>query len=99
MSSPFYENSNAKVQSGMIFQVDFIPIQPPHQGVSAESTVAVADECLCDEIKNEYPDLWNRIIKRKRYMQTELNIELSLERLPLTSTVRYYSAYMLSKEF
>lgn len=99
MSSPFYENSDAKVQSGMIFQVDFIPIQPPHQGVSAESTVAIADESLCHDIKEQYPDLWNRIIKRKKYMQTELNIELSPEILPLTSTVGYYRPFMLNKEF
>ena len=51
MSSPFYKGSKSEVKSGMIFQVDFIPIQPPHQGVSAESTVAIADDDLINDIK------------------------------------------------
>lgn len=99
MSSPFYEDSNAKVQSGMIFQVDFIPIQSPHQGVSAESTVAIADEDLRKDIINQYPDLWNRIIARREYIKNELNIDLSSEILPLASSLGYYRPFMLNKEY
>src|SRR5699024_936325 len=42
MSSPFYKSSDAIVQSGSIFQVDFIPVQTGHNGISAESTIALA---------------------------------------------------------
>lgn len=98
MSSPLYENSDATVQSGMIFQVDFIPIQPPHQGVSAESTVAIADEALRDDIKKDYPELWKRIEIRQKYMREELNINLPDEILPLASTVGYYRPFKLNKK-
>lgn len=99
MSSPFYENSDASVQSGMIFQVDFIPIQPPHQGISAESTVAIADKTLREEIQKDYPEMWNRIETRQKYMREELKIDLPDEILPLASTVGYYRPFMLNKEF
>ncbi|GAB2323938.1 M24 family metallopeptidase [Alkalibacterium sp. m-11] len=98
MSSPFYKDSKATVKSGMIFQVDFIPIQPPHQGVSAESTIALADEDLREAIQNEYPKLWARIVERREYIIEELKIELPEEVLPLASTVGYLRPFMLNKE-
>ena len=98
LSSPFYKGSLAKIKSGMIFQVDFIPSQSPHHGISAESTVAVADEKLQEEIKENYPVLWNRISNRKEFLKKELNINLSNEILPLTSTLGYYRPFMLNKD-
>src|SRR5699024_6019086 len=99
LSSPFYKNSDATIQSGMIFQIDFIPSQPNHNGVSAESTVVLADNKLCSEIKQEYPKLWMRIENRRKYMREELNIHLPAEVLPLTSTVGYYRPFLLNKEY
>lgn len=98
MSSPFYKGSDRKVQSGMIFQVDFIPIQPPHQGVSAESTLAIADESLRNEIKNAYPELWQRIENRRTYIKENLNIDLDESLLPLASTLAYLRPFMLDKD-
>lgn len=99
LSSPFYKNSDATIQSGMIFQIDFIPSQPNHNGVSAESTVVLADNKLCREIKQEYPKLWMRIENRRKYMREELNIHLPAEVLPLTSIVGYYRPFLLNKEY
>lgn len=97
MSSPFYEGSDRLVKSGMIFQVDFIPIQPPHQGVSAESTLAIGDEELRKDIKESYPDLWTRIEKRRAYLRDTLNIDLDESLLPLCSTLGYLRPFMLDK--
>lgn len=98
LSSPIYEDSSAVLQSGMIFQVDFIPHQNGHHGVSAESTIALADEALRKEVKENYPELWRRIQERKTYMKEELGISLSKEVLPLASTVGYYRPFFLNKE-
>lgn len=98
LSSPFYPESKATVQSGMIFQVDFIPSQAGHNGVSAESTVAIADEELCHNIQEDYPELWERIQERRNYLKTELNIQLSEELLPLASTLAYYRPFFLNKD-
>lgn len=96
LSSPFFEGSDKTVQSGMIFQVDFIPVQEGHHGVSAESTVAIADADLRKDIQAEYPELWARIETRRAYMKEELNIELKEELLPLCSTLAYYRPFLLN---
>lgn len=99
LSSPFFHGSTATVKSGMVFQVDFIPSQKNHkQGVSAESTVAIADAELRQEIQRTYPELWARIQTRRAYLQTELNIALPAEILPLASTLAYIRPFMLDKE-
>ena len=98
MSSPFFDSSDKTVQSGMIFQVDFIPVQEGHHGVSAESTVAIADEALRTEIQNDYPELWERIENRRAYMKDELNIDLKDELLPLASTLAYYRPFFLNPD-
>ena len=98
MSSPFYEGSDAIVQNGSIFQVDFIPVQEGHNGISAESTIALANEDLIQEIKEQYPQLWERIEARKIYLKEQLNIELKSEVLPLASTLGYYRPFMLNSE-
>lgn len=98
MSSPFYAGSQATIQSGMIFQLDFIPIHPKHNGVSAESTLVLADETLRAEIQTQYPSLWERMMARRRYMKEELGIDLSAEILPMCSTLGYLRPYLLNKE-
>lgn len=55
-----------KIASGMIFQIDIIPSVEGLAGVSAEECVAVADQSLKNELKNEYPELWQRIITRRK---------------------------------
>ncbi|EXJ23369.1 hypothetical protein ADIAL_1174 [Alkalibacterium sp. AK22] len=99
LSSPFYEGSDARVQSGMIFQVDFIPKQAGHQGVSAESTVAVADDTLREAIRQLYPDLWKRILDRRAYIKEVLCIDLPKELLPLAGTLAYYRPYLLDSHY
>ncbi|KAB2332776.1 M24 family metallopeptidase [Bacillus mesophilum] len=96
LSSAFYKGSDAVVQSGNIHQIDFIPVQSGHNGVSAESTIVLADERLINEIQSEYPDLWERIQTRRKYMKEMLNIELQPHVLPLTSTVGYYRPFFLN---
>lgn len=98
LSSPFYKGSDREVKSGMIFQVDFIPSQEGHQGVSAESTVAIADEALRREIEEKYPEMWARIKKRRLYIKEKLNIDLDPSLLPLASTLAYLRPFMLDKD-
>ena len=97
MASPFYQNSKLKIASGMIFQIDIIPSVEGLAGVSAEECVAVADQSLKNELKNEYPELWQRIITRRNYLINELNINLSPDVLPLSNTVGYLRPFLLEK--
>lgn len=95
LSSPVYEGSNEVLRSGMIFQIDIIPSVEGFGGVSAESTVALADESLRDEIRAEYPELWERMQRRRSYLTDVLGIDLSPDALPMCSTVGYLRPYLL----
>lgn len=98
LSSPFFAGSTATVQSGNLFQVDFIPSQERHHGVSCESTVAIANDTLRAEIKETQPELWERIEARREYLSANLNIQLPEHVLPMSSTLAYYRPFLLDHE-
>lgn len=98
MSSPIYKGSKETLKSGMMLQVDIIPSVPGYGGVSAESTVALADEALRGQIQKEYPDLWKRIEERRTYLEETLGIPLPPELLPMCSTVAYLRPFLLNKD-
>lgn len=98
MSSPIYQGSQQKLLSGMILQIDIIPSVPNFGGVSAESTVLLADEQLKLEIQQQYPQLWQRMQQRRKYLVETLGITLSADILPMCSTVAYLRPYLLDKD-
>lgn len=98
MSSPIYENSKELLQSGMLLQIDIIPSVSGYTGSSAESTILLADEALRNKIKQEYPDMYNRMIERRNYMITELGINLTDDVMPMCSTVAYLRPFLLAHD-
>ncbi len=96
LSSPIYEHSTEVIKSGMIFQIDIIPSVPGYASINAESTVILADQALRKQIQHEYPDLWQRICRRRDYLMKTLNIQLREEILPMCSTVAYLRPYLLN---
>jgi len=98
LASPIYSGSQEIIKSGMIFQLDIIPSVSGYTGVSAEECVALADEGLRNELKEQYPDMWERIVRRKQYLADVLKIHLSEELLPLSNTVGYLRPFFLAKE-
>jgi Xaa-Pro aminopeptidase len=97
MSSPVYPDSPVKIQSGMMLQMDIIFQMPGYGGVNAEDGIAVADMALRDEIKQCYPETWNRIQQRRCYMTQTLGIPLEEEILPLSNTEGYLRPLLLEK--
>ncbi|MPM45537.1 hypothetical protein SDC9_92224 [bioreactor metagenome] len=97
LSSPIYEHSTELLKSGMIFQIDIIPSIAGYGGVSAESTVVLADEKLRREISEQYPLLWQRMQNRLRYLKNVLGIDISKDLLPMCSTVAYLRPYLLDQ--
>ncbi|WP_156294041.1 M24 family metallopeptidase [Serratia oryzae] len=98
MSSPIYPLSEEKISSGMMLQIDIIPSIAGYTGVSAEECVAVASAELQANIRQEYPQLWARIAKRREYIQQVLNIRLSDDVIPLSNTVAYLRPFFLAKD-
>lgn len=74
LASPIYENSDEIIKSGMIFQTDIIPRVAGYDGVSAESTIALADDALKEDIRKSYPELWMRIQKEKNILMISLEL-------------------------
>ena len=68
-------------------------------GICAESTIVLADEKLKMEIRKEYPEMWDRMEKRKQYLKKELNLDISEDVLPMCSTVAYLRPYLLNKQY
>ncbi|MFV0479403.1 MAG: M24 family metallopeptidase [Anaerorhabdus sp.] len=98
MSSPIYKNSTECLESGMIFQTDIIPQVSGYTGVSVESTYAIADEKLREQIKMEYPELWNRIKKRQEYIREVTGVKIGDEILPMAAALSFYKPLLLGKK-
>ena len=98
MSSPIYQQSEETLQSGMLFQIDIIPSVNGYGGVSCESGILLADEQLRKAIAKEYPAVWERIVKRRAYMQEVLGIRIQEDVLPTSMATAYLRPYLLKKE-
>ena len=98
-SSPIYPGSQVKIASGMMLQLDIIPRVPGYGGAGAEDGIAVADDALRDEIANQYPDTWERIKKRRNYIERVLGIRLHEEILPMSDALGYFRPLLLNYEY
>ncbi len=98
LCSPIRKDSAEELKSGMMLQIDIIPSVAGYGGVSAESTVALADADLRRQIQEEYPQMWERMQARRAYIEQVLGIPLPEDVLPMCSTVAYMRPYMLAKD-
>ncbi|HAT1634091.1 TPA: M24 family metallopeptidase [Raoultella planticola] len=95
LCSPIGPDSQACIRSGMLLQIDIIPSRAGYAGASIEDTVAVADEALREELAENWPALWQRIVTRRAYIRQQLGIVLPEEVLPLSNTVGYLRPWLL----
>jgi len=98
MSSPIYSGSGAVITSGMLMQMDIIPVMPGYCSPNNEDGIIIAGEQLRDELKQKHPEVYARIMVRRRFMKEELGLELSPEVMPLSNLAGAYSPYLLSKD-
>ena len=97
--SPITAESKVCLASGMILQMDIIPSVPGYGGVSAEDGVAIADDNLRKELEEKYPDTWNRMQVRRKYLKEELGLNLKEEILPMSDILGYLRPLLLNKEY
>ncbi|NLB20879.1 MAG: hypothetical protein GX829_08705, partial [Clostridium sp.] len=99
MSSPIYENSDITLKSGMVMQMDIIPFtQMKYAAPNCEDGIAIADRELREELRENYPEVYARIEKRRKFMMDVLNINLKPEILPLSNLTGLYRPFMLNKD-
>lgn len=99
LSSPIYKNSKTRLKSGMMLQMDIIPSMNGYGKVGAEDGIVLADSDLRNELKCDYPEVWERIQIRRFFMQNELGIQLKEETLPLSGIAGYYRPFLLNKGY
>ena len=85
VSSPIYPGSKDEIASGMVFQVDIIPSSPSFGSSRMEEGVVLADSVLRAEIKERYPNCYDRCQQRRQFMESQLGFELAEEILPLSN--------------
>ena len=98
LSSPFYPESKIILKSGMMFQMDIIISVEGMHGANAEDGVVLADEELREAIKVNYPEMWQRMERRRKYMKEVLKINIHEELLPMSIMNGYLRPFLLSKD-
>jgi hypothetical protein len=94
-NSPFTQNSNTRIHSGMVLQCDFtVFIKNPYMPCHIEDGLAIGDQKLQQEIKELSPQSYERILARRRFMKEILNINLPDEVLPLSDLPAVCFPYM-----
>ncbi len=99
LSSPIYPKSTHQIQSGQLYQIDIIPKVAGYAGAGCEDPVLVADKLLQQEIQEQYPEVWQRLVRRKAYMQDVLGFVLPDEVFPMNDIVGYYTPYLLNHTY
>jgi Metallopeptidase family M24/Creatinase/Prolidase N-terminal domain len=98
-SSPVYRGSDVVLRSGMALQLDIIPATgTAYHTTNVEDGVALADEAARDDLAARYPDLWQRVTARRRFMAEVLGIRLRPEVLPLSDLAGYLPPFWLSPQ-
>jgi hypothetical protein len=96
ISSPVSRGSQVPLRSGMVFQVDIIPATgTEYFTTNIEDGIALADAALREELAARYPEAWERIGRRRRFMRGSLGITLQPEVLPLSNIPAYLPPFLL----
>jgi Xaa-Pro aminopeptidase len=94
--SPIYKGSPVPLRSGMALQVDVIPSHTDWYGSNIEDGIALADESLRMQIKDQHPAMWSRIEHRRQWMQDTLHIHPKPEVLPFSNIQAFLPPYLLN---
>jgi hypothetical protein len=97
VSSPIYRGSTQRLRSGMAIQVDVIPAtNSAYHTTNIEDGIALADESLRRSFAQKYPRAWERIQRRRAFMQDVLGIRLKAEVLPFSNIPAYLPPFWLA---
>lgn len=96
LSSPIYEGSEEEIRSGMYFQVDIIVRSPNYFSTRMEDGIVIADKKLQQQLKELYPEVYNRCISRREFMIQKLGFSLPEEILPLSNITGLIAPFFLN---
>ena len=96
VNSPVFPDSKIELRSGMTLQCDIIPATgTPYFTTNIEDGVALADESLRAAFSAAYPDAWERVEARRRFMTEMLGIDLHPDVLPFSNLAAHLPPFLL----
>jgi Xaa-Pro aminopeptidase len=96
VNSPIGPGSRVELRSGMVLQVDIIPATGgSYFTTNIEDGVALADASLRSTLARDYPDLWDRVERRRSFMRDALGIDLHPDVLPFSNIPAYLPPFLL----
>src|SRR5690606_17209348 len=99
MNTQVYPGSREPFVSGQMVQCDIIPAAgPPYYGANIEDGIALLDRPGRDQLKAEFPDVWERVEARRAFMADVLGIRLKPEVLPLSNLAGAMPPFWLSPD-
>ncbi|MDF0599472.1 hypothetical protein P1J78_01895 [Psychromarinibacter sp. C21-152] len=97
--TPVRPGATETLKSGMMIQVDVIPVpMTPGEALNCEDTVVFADAALRDDLAARHPDVWARIEARRAFVATEIGVELKPCILPLSNTPLCLAPFWLAPD-
>jgi Xaa-Pro aminopeptidase len=99
VNSPIAPGSTIELRSGMALQVDVIPATgTEYFTTNIEDGIALADETLRATFAARYPEAWERIQARRRFMDDALGIALHPDVLPFSNIAAWLPPFLLRPE-
>ncbi len=96
VNSPVFAGSTIELRSGMALQCDIIPATgTPYFTTNIEDGVALADESLRAAFAAAYPEAWQRVQARRRFMTETLGIDLHPDVLPFSNLAAHLTPFLL----
>jgi Xaa-Pro aminopeptidase len=95
LSSPIYSDSELPIRSGMMIQIDVIPSSPVYHSTRLEDGVVIADATLRSELKQQFPECYERCMARRIFMESTLGLTLPEEILPLSNMTGILPPFLL----
>ncbi|MES2210232.1 MAG: hypothetical protein V4515_08610 [Chloroflexota bacterium] len=96
VNSPISRDSRLELASGMVLQADVIPATGgPYFTTNIEDGLALADQDLRTTLARDYPEMWQRVSRRRAFMREALGIELHPDVLPLSNIPGFLPPYLL----
>ena len=96
VNSPVGAGSRIELRSGMVLQVDIIPATGgPYFTTNIEDGIVLADASLRETLAATFPDLWDRVGRRRAFMREVLGIDLNPDVLPLSNIPAVLAPFLL----
>ena len=96
VASPVGPGSTIELRSGMALQVDIIPATgTDYFTTNIEDGIALADASLRGTLAERFPDAWDRIAARRRFMAEALGIDLHPDVLPFSNLAAFLPPFVL----